>query len=998
MATSEERIAAAMRFFFEQALPQVSGKAFSALPDPLVHAGAYTTYAGQPVASSFQQSVTPSFVLRVMPALAASGGLPQAPAEIPATGGTERHLLWLRQAADVKADTEDEIKRVMADVESFAAMFSAPGPTAAPVMATHALDEPSAEGASPPATPAPTAAPGPTPGSGGPGATADAAFRASEWAKALIGARGMIGDDLTALTAVPEPLRALAPDVAALETVLRHFFTFDEQGKYYARWAGAGRDGTNPAHLTPDYRRENAGELQLARDYTYVYGVVPEGLLAPGAGIDATAFREFVIRFEESGEAERPLLLKTVHTARWRRNSAPHCDFVFFHAEEGTGPAVPADVRPKMAPILMTLLRQVAEPGVDVTALLAASPYTVQQGDAWYLVLSVLFEGTAAVPAGVIADDTTGWGIVQAPLDQIVPLAALPAVKHLEPVKPGQPALDLARPEVNFAALDARIAAGKKGGAGVLVGIIDTGIDGSHPAFTGRIHSVWDQDNPALVTGKTPKANSPGKDAYSQMDYGVEVTKTSTPHTVGDAQDPNGHGTHVAGIAAGAEVKDAAGTVLVPAGFAPSATLVAVRSIANKKQGNWLHGVLYIFTKATELGLPCVINMSFSSQDHAHDGSNPESLALFRLVTKDKKYVPGRIVIAAASNDRRLPNGTALHVRRTLANKHDFDGVTVATAVDLGTNVEAGKVLEREKLIAWVKNPVPGSKAGIPLDIWVYRKTAASTFDVAKKVRLGDSSETKFKPLNMVMTVSSQLANAVNGDYSFEVAFDPIDTSKPIGAARWYVLFVNGTTHALDAHFWLPRKTSSFADFVETDRAYLVGSPAASAAAISVASSNSRISWKDSAGNGWTSPGSTLHEISGFSSMGPLREASASVTTLHGITHDFKAVDVTAPGFRIIAARSKQRVIPAAGASTIINDRALLLQGTSMAAPAVTGMVANLLAEEPALTIATAMDRLKASASIPASSTFQPPPATAGAKPFSEHWGFGLVNAEKLKP
>lgn len=996
MPTIQERVSAAMRFFFEEALPQASGKNFGQLASPLVHTGAYVTHDGQPVQTAFGQDVTPAFVLRVHSALAVANGLPQAPSvPAPSTGGVPRHLLSLRQVADLKADTEEEIRRVMADVESFAPIFNAPGPTAAPIVASGALDQPSADGSTEPAPPPAPAAPAPE-------AVSNAALHASEWAKALVAARDAIGDDLAALASVPAPLTALAPDVNALKTVLLHFFTFDAAGRRYARWAGAGRDGTNGTHLTPEYKRENVRELQLEREHVYLYGIVPEGLLAPGAGLDASAFREFVVRFDDTGEADRPFSLATLHTARWRRNAAPHEDFVFFHAEAGTGPAVAWDLRAKMAPSLLTLLRALAAPGADTEAVLDASPFAVKQGDAWYIVLSVLFEGAVQVPDGVLADDTTGWGIVQAPPDRIVALAALPGVKHLDPVKPAEPSLDLLRPEVNYVGLEGKVAAGKRGGQGVLVGIIDTGIDGSHPAFAGRIHSVWDQDDPPLVTGKSPKANNTGNDAYKLMDFGVELTKTSSPQTVADSKDSNGHGTHVAGIAAGAEVKDAAGAVLVSAGLAPNATIVAVRAIENTKRSNWLLGVAYIFNKARELGLPCVINMSFGHHDHAHDGSDPGALALFRLVTDaNKRYLPGRIVVAAAGNDRRLANGTAKHVKRRLPSKVDFDGVKVATAVDLGTNLDTaqGEVLRGEKLIGWIKNPVAGSTATLPLDFYVYRRTGASTFDVARKVRIGDSSETSFSTLNTRIRISSQLADAVNGDYSFEVVFEPIDKAKPIATpTRWHVLFINATMHELDVDFWLLSGKSSFADFAESDRAYLVGAPATSAAAISVASSNTRLNWQDAAGKNWSSPGAVLHEISTFSSMGPLREASRPVKTQHGVSHDVAGVDVTAPGFRIIAARSAQRVIPPKNAFTIINERALLLQGTSMASPAVAGLVANLLAEEPALTIGSVLDRLKAASSIPATSAFQPPPAAGGARPFSEHWGYGLVDAAKLKP
>ncbi len=990
MPTLQERVAAAMRFFFERVLPQ------GRLTNPAVHVGAYAKHTGGAVTSSFGQTVTPGFVLQVSAALPMVDGHPQPGTVTAAAGGASRHLLSMRHVADVKVDSEEEIGRVMADVESFAAILQAAGPTAPAVAASAGADDPSPEGEA-----APTAATTPVAATadGGAPAISDAGLKASDWARALVAARAAIGDNLEALTAVPDPLKDLAPDVAALKTVLQHFFTFDTQGRYYARWAGAGRDAGNAAHLTAEYKRENVREVQLERDRTYLYAVVPEGLLASTSGLDPSGFREIVLRFDETGDAAEPFVLRTLHSARWRRPAARHEDFVFFYADEGVGPSMPADLRAKMAPTLQTMLRQLADAGADVEKRLEDSAFTVKQGEAWYIVLSVFFEGQGSLPDGVLADDTEGWAIVQTPPDKVLALAALPSVLHLEPIKPAKAALDLSRAEVGFPALEAKIAAGKRGGAGVLVGIIDTGIDGSHPAFTGRIHSVWDQDKPALVTGKTPKANNTGNDAYKLMDFGVELTKTSTPQDVTHSRDINGHGTHVAGISAGAEVKDAAGAVLVPAGYAPNATIVAVRAIANAKQSSWPLGVDYIFNKAKELGMPCVINMSFGHQDHAHDGSDPESLGLFGKVNdkRAKTYHPGRIVVAAAGNDRTLPNRTAIHARRFLPEKAK-SGLRAITGVDLGTNLNtaAGETLMWDKVIAWIKNPLAACPVSFPIDIFVYRWKTKSTYDITTKVRLGDTGSTSFPGMNTKITVSSQLSHAVNGDFHVDVFFESLDGVNPITLARWNLLFVNGSDKSMDVHLWLPRGKSSFADFTEADRAYLAGAPAASAATVSVASSNTRVSWTDSAKKGWTLSGATLHEISTFSSMGPLRDASFTAKKHHGVTHEVSAVDVTAPGCRILAPRSSQ----AAGlrATDIINDKGLMIQGTSMASPAVTGLVANLLAEEPKLTLPDVLDRLRKASSVAATSKFQPKTTGVDGKAFSQDWGYGLVDAAKLKP
>ena len=92
-----------------------------------------------------------------------------------------------------------------------------------------------------------------------------------------------------------------------------------------------------------------------------------------------------------------------------------------------------------------------------------------------------------------------------------------------------------------------------------------------------------------------------------------------------------GHGTHVAATCAGREVLDGAGHVAVPAGMAPNALIVAVRAI-EVGTSNYLLGIRYIFQKATELGLPCVINMSFGQHRNPHDGTNALARELLRTV------------------------------------------------------------------------------------------------------------------------------------------------------------------------------------------------------------------------------------------------------------------------------------------------------------------------------------------------------------------------------
>jgi subtilisin family serine protease len=981
MPTPQELLPEAAKFFFQRVLPEATGRTFAQLASPSVHLGSYVKYEGGPVTTSLGQQLTPTHCLKVSAALPVQGGLPNLAGAAAPTNGNVTHLLWVRHVADVATDNEAEIQRVMADLDSFQQLAGAPAPAAG-----------NGSGASPdggaPASPAP--------------ALAAAALRSADWARAVAASKSALAVNLSTLTAVPEPLRELVDDLPALLQVLGHFFTYTMDGAYYRRWSGAGRDPTKADHLTPEYKQHNVREVVLSRDRLYLYAVVPEGLLAGGGDLGGV-FREVVFRFDETLDPERPFTTATVHTARWRRDNAPFEDFVFFYAEQGAGVPIPREAKVKMSAPLVEFLGHLAAAEAQRTTFLDQSDFVVKTDDGSYMALLVArVKEDATLPDYALSDTGQADRDIQVPPDKIVDLALLPTVEHLALASRAVLELVDAKRLIHYDNLVAKIGAAKRGGKGVVVGIIDSGIDGNHPAFAGRLHSFWDQASSPLVAGKSPKANNPGKAAYKLLNFGAELTGAD----VSKAQDqhPRGHGTHVAGIAAGAEVKDASGAVLLSAGLAPQATIVAVRSIgvgAGAVEGlsAWVFGARYIIQKAAELGMPCVINMSFGSHVHAHDGSDPNSRALYEVLTERGKYRQGRVVVAAAGNERTHN----IHVRRTLPANSSF--VTIAT-VDMAAR------LEDEAVIVWIKSPTSTCPVAFPLDLYVYRVSTPPSGDATPTVRIGQQATAidparTFASRRTRISISSQLSNPINGDHEYQLLFETTDPTQAKVATRWGIGMINGDSHPLDVHLWIikdpAKSTTAFVGATGADdTAYLVGAPAASAAAIAVGSMNSVINWT-SVGGPQSLPASPppppVGELSAFSSPGPLRDSSIPGSSFYRNppTHEINGVDCTAPGCMIQSALSDD--IPAAPPARLqMNARALMLSGTSMASPVVAGLVANLLAEEPKLTLPQVLDRLKAASSVPATSKFQPPSGSPGTKPLSRDWGYGLVDAGKLKP
>ncbi len=175
-------------------------------------------------------------------------------------------------------------------------------------------------------------------------------------------------------------------------------------------------------------------------------------------------------------------------------------------------------------------------------------------------------------------------------------------------------------------------------GKGVVIGFLDTGIDFGHPDFlkddsTTRIRYAWDQ----TLTN--------GPQIPPQFGYGNECDSSDINAGKCPLKDNNGHGTKVAGIAAGGGRIDSNIT-----GVAPEADIIVVKINLN---GSFLtsvvDGINYIFKKADELGKPVVINTSVGTYFGSHDGKDLATQAIDYMINEK----PGRAIVAAVGNAGR---------------------------------------------------------------------------------------------------------------------------------------------------------------------------------------------------------------------------------------------------------------------------------------------------------------------------------------------------------
>ncbi len=218
-------------------------------------------------------------------------------------------------------------------------------------------------------------------------------------------------------------------------------------------------------------------------------------------------------------------------------------------------------------------------------------------------------------------------------------------------------------------------------GEGVIVGLLDIGLDWKHPDFQNgdgstRIIHFWDQ----TIEDSTNLASSYG---YGYEWDSVAINNALITH---DPEKYGGHGTMVTGIAAGNGM--AADTM---AGVAPKADIIHVDVFfAENFISNFVDGVNYIVTKASQAGKPVAFNASLGSYFGSHDGRDLATEMIENMLDAQN----GRFMTQAAGN----AGAVRFHLGHTIdadtsttffkysavtesvyinlyADKSDFDGV-----------------------------------------------------------------------------------------------------------------------------------------------------------------------------------------------------------------------------------------------------------------------------------------------------------------------------------
>ncbi len=277
-------------------------------------------------------------------------------------------------------------------------------------------------------------------------------------------------------------------------------------------------------------------------------------------------------------------------------------------------------------------------------------------------------------------------------------------------------------------------------GKGVLLAVLDSGITWDLEVFrkadgSTRIRYLWDQTvskkTGDVRYGKMPDGFSIGTEYTAEEINAALQMHTWDRYRLIPSRDLSGHGTAVAGIAAG---RSADGLYT---GAAPEAELIVVKLGLPGNSGGVeegfprtteiLRGVTYALRKARQLNMPLVINLSFGNSYGSHDGSS----LLERFL--DNASEIGRTVICVGSGNEGAARGhfagnitrdsrvelAVGNYERNLniqlwKNYSDVFRIRLQSPggeeAELTTNIQGGKYtlkLEQTRILVYLGEPLP---------------------------------------------------------------------------------------------------------------------------------------------------------------------------------------------------------------------------------------------------------------------------------------------------
>lgn len=461
----------------------------------------------------------------------------------------------------------------------------------------------------------------------------------------------------------------------------------------------------------------------------------------------------------------------------------------------------------------------------------------------------------------------------------------------------------------------------KYDGSGVILGVIDTGIDFQHIAF------------------KDKDGNSRIKRGYIYKSSGTEYTESNISSATTDDSTED-HGTHTASTAGGSSVIVSGNNVTVTddhanatyGGMAPGADLY-LAGVKNLNDTGLTNALKKMVSYADAQGKPLVVSNSWGSGWGPRDGTG-EWADLVGQYFGDSH--PNRVILFAASNDAGHKTGNeggGFFVKKSSASSTNPLGTIIRT------DGEGGYYYVGLMACAWATSKLncklhvlDGS--GTIKKTWTVTKDNTSTFSGLSTYYTGSMTvyieQNNGKYMLAVYSEYGMENESEDEDYTLAIEVYPESGSANIN--MWSGDYTYFTDHlTTSGHTW----TEGTDDMCVSDEATIPD-------AISIGAYVSKKNWKASNGSSYTSNAYTLGDIAYFSSYATAENSPT------GLAYPW----ITAPGARLAAGVNHYHTASLDydysyygnnSTDLVVNNSNYpyaMMEGTSMATPVAAGIVA----------------------------------------------------------
>lgn len=341
-------------------------------------------------------------------------------------------------------------------------------------------------------------------------------------------------------------------------------------------------------------------------------------------------------------------------------------------------------------------------------------------------------------------------------------------------------------------------------GSGVVMAFIDTGIDYTNPVFRDesgntRILSIWDQ---TIQTGTPPEGLVFGSE-YTRNDIN-EALQSNNPYEVVPSRDESGHGSALAGVAAGSKL-DGGRTYT---GAAPDCDIVVVKlkecknylrdyylisnDVPAYAENDIMLAIKYVERFAITFERPLVICLGIGTNMGDHNGNS----FLSRYIDDVGNRRSIGIVVCGGNEGNAAHHYAGLLAQTSQGRVDNYQDVEIR--VGLG---ETGFVLE-----LW---------GSIPDVVSLYIRSPGGETIPRTNLRIGETVSYSFVYERTRLSIYSVLVEKASGEELIVMRFE--EPTEGIWTIR---VIAEGSVHNGTFHMWLP-----ISQFLDAETYFLEPSP-----------------------------------------------------------------------------------------------------------------------------------------------------------------------------